>query len=465
VVAAVIAAVLAIGAVAYAATTVQADLDAVATGYQKTVDLGTLAPSTAQSVTVYLIANDNGQNLAYPFDVTGSKVAAASTFAGATEFTGVTIGAQNTYYGGQVTWTTPAAESTAKTYYFKEQFATTAQNVNDGSANVTITFTIAAVTSNHAPTVSEAAQDASGAEGSTLETRGAFYDQDGDTLTITLVSGVGSVTPDTTGSWSWSYDAADNGSGTVVVRADDGKGGTVEDSFDWSATNVAPTVSALTLDGATGIACKDGNTVGLSFSFSDPGVNDNPWHVDINWGDGSADTTYDTDSQGAQASQSHTYGVGTFTVGVSVTDKDGGVGTSSSAAGAVSFLYRLSAILPPFNADGTSVWKYGSTLPVKVQITWCDGTPVAGLAPKVGTSLVSSTNPALPIDEAASTSAADTTGIMRYDGTSQYIYNFGSKNLSDPSAVYYMTVKGTDSNGNIVTSPGMVQVKFGLKTK
>jgi hypothetical protein len=55
---------------------------------------------------------------------------------------------------------------------------------------------------------------------------------------------------------------------------------------------------------------------------------------------------------------------------------------------------------------------------------------------------------------------------MRYDATAgQYIYNFGSKNLSDPSATYYMTVKGTNSNGNVVTSPGVVQQKFGLKQK
>jgi hypothetical protein len=55
---------------------------------------------------------------------------------------------------------------------------------------------------------------------------------------------------------------------------------------------------------------------------------------------------------------------------------------------------------------------------------------------------------------------------MRYDASGgQYIYNFGSKNLIDPSAIYYMTVKGTDANGSIVTAPGMVQVKFGLKSK
>ena len=40
-----------------------------------------------------------------------------------------------------------------------------------------------------------------------------------------------------------------------------------------------------------------------------------------------------------------------------------------SAANAVSLLYNLSAIQSPFNPDGSSVWKYGSTIPVKVKIT------------------------------------------------------------------------------------------------
>jgi hypothetical protein len=70
------------------------------------------------------------------------------------------------------------------------------------------------------------------------------------------------------------------------------------------------------------------------------------------------------------------------------------------------------------------------------------------------------------VGETLSTSAVDMTGIMRYDPAGgQYIYNFGSKYLSDPSATYYMTVKGRDAGGSIVTGPGMAQVKFGLKMK
>jgi len=307
---------------------------------------------------------------------------------------------------------------------------------------------------------------ANGNEGDTLQTSGSFSDADGNsTLAISKVSGDGTVAGNLDGTWSWSLATTDNGSGSVTVQADDGEHAVVTETFNWSAANVAPTVSALTLGNATGTACAGGNSVTLDFSFSDPGVNDNPWAVDINWGDGNH-TPYNAATQGAQTQQSHSYGPGSYTVSVSVTDKDGAAGTKSSGANAVSHLYAMTGILAPFNSDGSSVWKYGSTLPVKVRITDCQSNPVGGLAPKVGTSLVSSADPTLAIDEAASTSAADTAGVMRYDSTAgQYIYNFGSRNLSDPSATYYMTVKGTDSNGNIVTSPAMGQVKFGLKSR
>ncbi len=265
---------------------------------------------------------------------------------------------------------------------------------------------------------------------------------------------------------SASCPTTDNGARAVRGKIKDKDGGVSEYTASVTVNNVAPSLSAPTIGGGTGTACMVGNVVTLDFSFSDPGVNDANWHVDINWGDGSSHTIYDTAAQGAQAQQSHTYGVGSFTISVSVTDKDGGTGSNSSSAGAVSHLYDMTGILAPFNPDGSSVWKYGSTLPVKVRITDCSGAPVPGLAPNVGTLLSNSNNPSINLDETPSTSAADTTGIMRYDPTAgQYIYNFGSKYLPDPNATYYMTVRGTDSSGNIVTSPGMVQVKFGLKAK
>jgi len=173
-----------------------------------------------------------------------------------------------------------------------------------------------------------------------------------------------------------------------------------------TVTNVEPTVGTLTPTGASGTACMAGNLVKLDFGFSDPGVNDASWHVDINWGDGNH-TTYDTSTQGAQPQQSHTYAAGTFTISVSVTDKDGDTGSNGSSTGAVSLLWNLSGILQPINpGPPNSIFKYGSTIPVKVRVTDCSGAPVGTLTLKVTWGLVSSTTPSDAINEPTSTSAA-----------------------------------------------------------
>jgi hypothetical protein len=317
-----------------------------------------------------------------------------------------------------------------------------------------------------APTVATPAADVTnGVEGSPMSTSGAFSDADGNsTLTITKLSGAGSVTDNGDGTWSWSHTSADNATGTVLVQANDGEHAAVTDSFDWTALNAKPVVGALTIGGG-GAACLGGNDVTLDFSFSDAGVNDNPWAVSINWGDGSSATTYNASSQGSQPQQSHTYtSAGSFSVTVTVTDKDGDSNLSSNGTGSVSLLYNLSGILDPVNSNGTSIFKYGSTVPVKVRITDCLGIPVSGLAPQIGWSLNSSATPSDGVNETASTSGADTTGVMRYsDGI--YIYNFATKNLPDSNATYYFYVRGKNMAGDFVTSPSQVSQKFGVRSK
>lgn len=317
---------------------------------------------------------------------------------------------------------------------------------------------------NSKPQPKDLPTDPTGDEGSKLTAQGSFSDADGDKLTIEKVSGAGAVQDNGDGTWSWAHTPGDNGSGSVEVKASDGKDQATV-TFTWTARNVAPSVGDLTV-GGTGTACVAGNKVTLGFGFTDPGEEDTASQVSIDWGDGSAATTYTSTGKGAQPEQSHTFAAGTYTIGVTVTDKDGGRGTSAANQGSVSLLYKASGILAPFNSDGSSVWKYGSTIPVKVSITDCNGTPVPGLAPKVGTSSVSTSDPAAPIGEVASTSAADTTGVMRFDASAgQYIYNFATKNLSDSTATYYMTVKGTSSAGKVLTNSGVVQQKFGVRTK
>jgi hypothetical protein len=113
---------------------------------------------------------------------------------------------------------------------------------------------------------------------------------------------------------------ADNGTYTVKGRIFDRD----EGSTDYSATvvvrNVAPTVVA---PGAQ--SSNEGTAKSFDLgSFSDPGVNDNPWAVDVNWGDASS-SNFTMATQGTITAQSHTYadGPNDYTVTVMVTDKDG----------------------------------------------------------------------------------------------------------------------------------------------
>ena len=133
--------------------------------------------------------------------------------------------------------------------------------------------------------------------------------------------------------------------------------------------NASPVVSPLTLTGGTGTACIAGNQTSLTFSFSDAGANDFPWAIDINWGDGSH-TMASTNTQGPRAVHPHVRS-GVFTVTVKVTDKDLGYGTSNPITGAVSHLYTASGVLQPVNDtqahQDPSIFKYGSTIPVKIR--------------------------------------------------------------------------------------------------
>jgi hypothetical protein len=101
-------------------------------------------------------------------------------------------------------------------------------------------------------------------------------------------------------------------------------------------------------------------------------------------------------------------------------------GNSSSCLGAN---YAWSGVLQPINADGTSIFKLGSTVPTKFKLT--------GLCTGVGTLtykifLAKITNSELGSEvEASSTSGADIGNTFRYDATEgQYIFNLNTKSLS-----------------------------------
>jgi hypothetical protein len=130
--------------------------------------------------------------------------------------------------------------------------------------------------------------------------------------------------------------------------------------------NVPPAVS-VSLDQT--VDCR--KEARLTFSFSDPGVNDGPWSVEINWGDGNTDS-FSVDTQDEQEPVTHVYMLpGTYTVTVKVTDKDGGVGEASGSI-TVEQVYAVD-FLPPFDDSSPSglivnTMKNGRVVPVKATI-------------------------------------------------------------------------------------------------
>jgi hypothetical protein len=306
--------------------------------------------------------------------------------------------------------------------------------------------------SNQNPTVKTEAADANGTEGDTLTTSGAFEDLDGDPLTLSADNGtVGTFTPGASGTWTWSLPTSDDvPGGTITVTANDGKGGTVSDSFTYSAVNADPSIDSL---GLTGTNCDPV----LGFDVSDPGTADTHEGI-VDWDDASADTAFT--NADLPFSQSHHYGsAGSYTIRVDVEDDDLGTDSDSTLTHTVSNI--PSNVLQPINYTGRptnpldmSLFKAGSTVPVKITVADCDGNSVGTLSPTVAVNKYDNSADGYSVE---STSPANPTPgtVMRYDATAvQYIYNLGTKGftngdykitISDPSfasVIAYISLKG-----------------------
>jgi len=120
------------------------------------------------------------------------------------------------------------------------------------------------------------------------------------------------------------------------------------------------------------------------------------------------------------------FALGSTTVSCSATDAHGNTGTSNFK---VYVTASASDFLQPINADDSSIFKQGSTVPVKFQLTG-DSAGITNLVANLRISKVS--NNVLGDEvEAVTSTPASTGSLFRYDATSgQYIYNWGTKSYS-----------------------------------
>ena len=286
-------------------------------------------------------------------------------------------------------------------------------------------------------------------EGSSYSlTLGAVTDPGTDTVTDYTVNwGDGSSnTYGTNGVKTHTYaDGPDNHAITVDLTDEDDTFIDQANALSVTVDNVKPTVAIDSLTGTGGVACLAGNLVTLGFSWADPAGTNDTYAYDVDWGDGSAHET-GSNATSPVSGLTHTYTTGgPYTIVVSVNDEDPGVGGTASST-AFSFLYNASGVLQPVNDtqahNDPSVFKYGSTVPVKIRVTDCNGVVVTGLTPQIAVRKIAGSTPPSGVDETiSSTSGADSGTTMRYsDGL--YIYNLATKSLADSSATYEIKITG-----------------------
>ena len=127
--------------------------------------------------------------------------------------------------------------------------------------------------------------------------------------------------------------------------------------------------------------------------------------------------------------------IGTTVVTYTANDPNG---NSTTGTQKVHVRYANSGILQPINKDGSSQFKLGSTVPVKIQLKDANGNPVSTAVNTITAQKY--TNAVLgTVLETVTSTTSSTGNVMRYDATSgQYIFNLSTKGWTSGS--YHLTI-------------------------
>jgi hypothetical protein len=310
----------------------------------------------------------------------------------------------------------------------------TAEDDSDGSGvdPATVTPNVAVTAETSGQVVAAKASDKAGNEAT--DTLTVKLDKTAPTITTT-VTGTKGANGWYTGPVTVAYTCTDDRSGipTKTCPADDvittgenqSVSATVRDAAGNPATattsgiNIDASKPVITVNGLKAIY-KLGETAALTCSATDTGSGVN-------------DTGCKVTATGGNAN-----GVGTFTYTATATDK---AGNPSTTTGTYKVIYRFDGFLQPINDtahqvdQSTSIFKGGSTVPVKLQLKRNDGSVVAG-----GTAQwlnpVKLTSHTAPIDEAAFSDPPMSGTAYKYDATAQqFIYTWGTGKTS--TGFYY----------------------------
>jgi hypothetical protein len=176
--------------------------------------------------------------------------------------------------------------------------------------------------------------------------------------------------------------------------------------------------------------------------------------LDIDWGAGVPDTA-DVHRTGIKGNDPLAFAApytaaGSNTATVSWTDeRTNDTAFTGSTTASVVIDYDTSGILQPINANGSSIFKSVSTIPVKVRFMDCDGSMPSNLAPTITVVKTAGSTPVTGTEEAALSTSAHTDGVLRFS-EGQWIYNLSGKSLSDPSATYRLTITVPSTGQTVV---------------
>jgi hypothetical protein len=197
------------------------------------------------------------------------------------------------------------------------------------------------------------------------------------------------------------------GTTTVTCSAKDKAGNVGDNSF--TVTVEDTTAPNLTVSAARTAVATSAN--GATVTYAAPTATDLV--------DGSVAASCDTPSGSV-------FPLGVTTVTCTATDQAGNTGTETFT---VTVTAAWSGVLQPVNADGSSLFKLGSTVPVKFQLTGASA-GISDLAARLYLQRLGAAATGTSL-EAISTSSATTGNLFRYDATSgQYVFNLSTKPLS-----------------------------------
>jgi hypothetical protein len=145
----------------------------------------------------------------------------------------------------------------------------------------------------------------------------------------------------------------------------------------------------------------------------------------------SAVTTASDDAAGLAADPSGTTAIDTSSVGPKTTTKTATdhAGNESTRSCTTQVQYLYGGLQQPVNADGSSIFKLGSTVPLKFRLTGSGEAPVAGAEARVYLAKLTGEVEGSYL-EAVSTSAADSGNAFREAETGEYRFNLSTKGLS-----------------------------------